>query len=503
MTLPRLRDLVLYPEGDSSSSTIINGMRFNLTALEEFGYTLYSNRTLSNGTQCYLVFDSFKPSMLNNGTWVNETTCYIPYYSIQTRGMLSIAFGSLFGVILILTLINLRKHGKLYLREDKRFRVVGRRWQWYWMLFVAACGMISTLTGVDIDRYYLQDLPIILQSFFFMLMIPGALAMVWEGTRHWGSWQERQVYDADPFLLPQDDCRARTEFWLPLVFYLFAFLNFFMVIPRSWTAVQKQNTDWQKENIARPAATDAREKAGAILAICAWMVICYSLWHSTRHYTRGSWFKCPTKLVVNIFLLAVRLSYGVASVWEWNLSIFQVGVQVGWPFGLGYGPLVLILAVFETAGFAEENEDKVLIQQRVARGRIHDAELNITKKPNWWQKNFKDRYMSDEQRLKSMTNEVGGGRATSRRIGRNIELRDMNVGSRSDSRTPENRFRDKVPQHEEALDASVSRPGVPHTLQSKMVSTGTSTTGMTSTRDNQGRTSEVQPQQNIRSMLDV
>lgn len=180
------RDAIQFEEGSNSSSTTINDITFNLTTLRHFGYTLYSNKTISNSSsECYLIFDEFKPSILDNGTWVNGTTCYIPYYGIQTRGILSIVFGSLFGITIVFTLINLRKHGKLYLREDKRFRVVGRRWQWYWMLFVSTCGLISALTGVDIDRNYLQDLAIILQSFFFMLMVPGALAMVWEGTRHW------------------------------------------------------------------------------------------------------------------------------------------------------------------------------------------------------------------------------------------------------------------------------------------------------------------------------
>lgn len=179
------RDLVDFPSGDNDSSTIINGINFNLTALHEFNYLLYSNGTISNESKCYLIFDNFKPSMFDNGSWVNATTCYIPYYGISTRGKTSIAFGVLFGMSIMLTLMNLKKHGQLHLREDKRFRVVGRRWQWYWMLFVAACGMISTLTGVDVDRYYLQQIPIVLQSLFFMLMVPGALAMVWEATRHW------------------------------------------------------------------------------------------------------------------------------------------------------------------------------------------------------------------------------------------------------------------------------------------------------------------------------
>lgn len=39
-----------------------------------------------------------------------------------------------------------------------------------------------------------------------------------------GSWQERQVYDREPFSLPHSDRRAQVEFWIPLVFYMFAWL---------------------------------------------------------------------------------------------------------------------------------------------------------------------------------------------------------------------------------------------------------------------------------------
>jgi ABC-type branched-subunit amino acid transport system permease subunit len=186
MPLLNMRELLQFPGGDNETDTIINGVHFNLTALERFKYSYYSNGTLSNSSKCYLIFDNFKPFMhSNNGSFVNATTCYIPYYSIHGRGIASIVFASFFCLSIMFTLINLRKHGRLHLREDKRFRVVGRRWQWYWLLFVAACGMISTLTGVDVDRYYLQQIPIILQSFFFVLMVPGILAAVWEGTRHW------------------------------------------------------------------------------------------------------------------------------------------------------------------------------------------------------------------------------------------------------------------------------------------------------------------------------
>ena len=39
-----------------------------------------------------------------------------------------------------------------------------------------------------------------------------------------GSWQERQLHDVDPFALRQDDRRSKVEFYLPLIFYLFAWL---------------------------------------------------------------------------------------------------------------------------------------------------------------------------------------------------------------------------------------------------------------------------------------
>lgn len=180
-----LRDLVRYPEGANSSFALVNGVPLNKTALIKYGYKFYTNNTISNNTHCILVFDAFKPTILANGTWLHATTCYIPYHPIAVRGILSILFSILFGITIILSMINVRKHRKRYLREGKRFRTVGRRWHWYWMMFVGACGLICTLTGVDVDRYYLQDLPIVFQSFFFALMVPGTLAMTWEGTRHW------------------------------------------------------------------------------------------------------------------------------------------------------------------------------------------------------------------------------------------------------------------------------------------------------------------------------
>ena len=158
----------------------------NVTTLNFFNYTYYGgNQTVSNASACYLVAPKLHPTMLQNGTWINATWCYDPYYGIRQRGSLGIVYSSLFGFSIMLTLANLGKHGRLYLPQEKRFRAIGRRWQWYWMLFVAACAIIGGVSAVDVDRDYLQSVAIILQTFFFYLMVPGILAVVWEGVRHW------------------------------------------------------------------------------------------------------------------------------------------------------------------------------------------------------------------------------------------------------------------------------------------------------------------------------
>ena len=225
MTILDARDILSFPGGDNSSDTVIGGIHFNLTALDFWNYTLYSNGTLSNGSWCILTFDPYTPSLVYpNGSFVNSTSCYYPVYNIGARAGIGIGFAVLFGLSIVLTLVNLSKHGKLYLPVEKRFVPIGRRWQWYWALFVAGTSLVSLITNVDVDRYYLPEIPIVLNVFFWYLMQQGAMAVVWEAVRHWGSWMERQFIDPNPFALRQDDKRASIEFWVPLFFYFWLWL---------------------------------------------------------------------------------------------------------------------------------------------------------------------------------------------------------------------------------------------------------------------------------------
>ncbi|KAF1817649.1 hypothetical protein P152DRAFT_25668 [Eremomyces bilateralis CBS 781.70] len=449
MPLINLRDLIAWPNNpDNASDTVINGIHFNKTALEHWNYTYYSNNTISNDSNCFVIFDAYRPTFLSNGSWINGTTCYYPLNSISTRGSIGIAFVAMYGLALVFSLVVLRKHGQLYLQETKRFRAVGRRWTWYWMCFTCACALISTVSSIDVDRNYLPKMPIILQSFFFMLMVPGSLAMVWEATRHWGSWQERQVVDPDPFALGQDDRRSRTEFYLPLIFYLFAWLNFFMTIPRSWSAIEKQRSADQTLAVAAPSGTDSRFKAGSILGGVAYFIIIYSLHHSLKHYkprpptpTRSfAPFKsiahfiaaCPTKIFLALVILAVRMAYIVAQAWEWEISVFNLSVNPAWPYALGYAPVLLIMFILIVAGLIERNEDVVLIEQRRRRGRETNAMVGYTPKPQWWRFGKENQFMTAEEQLRHMTTEVGGRAPTANRLSRTMELRNMQGGNFSD-----------------------------------------------------------------------
>lgn len=219
------RDLLSFPGGDNSTDTVFGGIHFNLTTLEHWNYTYYSNGTLSNNSRCYLTYEPYQPQLLiSNGTFINATKCYSAVDPIGVRGYVGIGFAAVYAVGLMLTLTALAKHGRLYLPKEKRFYPIGRRWQWYWACFVCACALISLFTNIDIDRYHVVELPIIVTSFFWFLICQGTVALVWESVRHWGSWQERQFIDPNPFVYRTDDRRAKIEFYLPLWFYFWTWM---------------------------------------------------------------------------------------------------------------------------------------------------------------------------------------------------------------------------------------------------------------------------------------
>jgi len=334
-----------------------------------------------------------------------------------------------------------------------------------------------------------------------------------------GSWQERQIIDVDPWTMKQDDRRSQTEFFMPLIFYFFAWLNFFMVIPRSWSKIEDQADADQQRIVAKPAGTDVRFKVGAIIACLAWFTIIYCLRHNMHYYKphrKGIWAGitnfcqyCPTKLFLTIMILGVRLGYGLVMAWEWDTSIFKYDSNPAWFYGLGYAPTLLVIVIFNIAGYVDDNEDQAIVEQRRKRGRAVDAEIGIVKRPNWWKKG---RAMDDEARLRGLMEEVGGGRPTANRISNNVELMNIPRGDsvtssmagvglrdRSRSRPRDDPFRDASPSSDgshEGLRPALNQRAMSVATDISNVSGATGLTGRTLTGEN------AQPQR-IRSMLDI
>lgn len=428
--LLRVRQLMDFPKGANASDTeFADGQHFNLTTLKHWNYTYYNNHTVSNGSRCYLTYMPYiGPAVLEeNGTWVNATKCWTAVKHIGVRGNTGIGMAVAFGVALVLILTALAKHGRLYLPVDRRFYPIGRRWQWYWGCFICGAALISLLVNVDVDRYYLQELPIIVTVFFWFLICNGTVALVWEAVRHWGSWQERQYVDPNPFVYRQDDRRSQVEFWLPLIFYFWNWLNFFLVVPRNWNYLKAQSDDRQIREIAIPNALSPRFKAAAFCLFVAWLTILFSIWHSIKWYKepRAGFFRkpfdyiraVPLRLLALVILSLGTIAYQAFISWEWEYSIMRFDGVVPVIYGWGYGPSLLILYIQIAYGFFSPNEDRELLRQRRERGELLDRELGLVHKPAWWARVRGDHLLSLRDKILRNVNEVG----TERGIGRRVE----------------------------------------------------------------------------------
>ncbi|KAE8448717.1 hypothetical protein EG329_008932 [Mollisiaceae sp. DMI_Dod_QoI] len=366
---------------------------------------------------------------------------------MKTRAKVGLFFACFFLLTIMFTSINLRKHGKLFLPTEKRFHAIGRRWQWYWMFVVAAFAVISSITDVDVDRYYLPELPIVLSNFFWFLMLPTTMCVVWESVRHWGSWQERQMIDPNPFSLGQDDRRAKVEFYIPLLFYFLVWMNFFMIVPRAWGPIELQRDPEQARLKAEPMATDTRFKIAAFLLFCSWIMTVFSLWHSIKHYkerNRGLLNRAigliryiPKKFLLTLPLSLVMIGYEAACSFEFSISPLNLNPELGFMYGLGWAPIALLFIVYEVAGYVDPNEDRELIRQRRIRGAEIDQEIGIVKKPHWWSRlNRNNHMMSIQDQIAQNVNNVGGGQPTARNLERSIEMGNMLVSKRIDSTRP-------------------------------------------------------------------
>ena len=205
-----------------------------------------------------------------------------------------------------------------------------------------------------------------------------------------GSWKERQVFTRDQFAFTEKTTRKQQELALPLIFYLFAFINFFLAVPRNWDRVELQRSPQQQALQAKPFATDTRFKAASFMGLVTISVICYILGHSMYRYIprplssrsigkRALFYiqGAPPQFLVAITLLIVKVSYDIASAFSFSISPLRYTVNPGWIYGLGYTPVLLLITLFNFCGLCEENEDKALILQSTELESAFAGDLGV------------------------------------------------------------------------------------------------------------------------------
>jgi hypothetical protein len=220
-----------------------------------------------------------------------------------------------------------------------------------------------------------------------------------------------------------------------------------MVVPRPWGAIEVQRDPDQTAQKAEPAATDLRFKAGAFFLFGSWLTTVFSLWHSIKHYKsrkRGILNRViglikylPPRFIITIPLSLVMIGYEAASAFEFAISPMKIDTNLAFMYGLGWGPIAMIIVIQEIYGYMSPNEDRELIRQRRVRGAEIDQEMGITRKPHWWSRIHDDnRQLDVHDQIARNVSEVGGGQATTRNIERNIEMKNMPVPDRRDSNKP-------------------------------------------------------------------
>lgn len=330
---------------------------YNQSVLGIYNYTVYSNGTVSNGSQCFLTFGIYQPTLFENGSFFNTTSCDTPYYPVHSRGIVGVVFAIIMLMLLPASLFNLRKHGARYIEEKKRFKNVSRRWPWYWILILQVLCGISGFFSIDLDRDYLQGTSLTIYGAIFTAILPIALSACWELTRHWGSFEERKLDDADPFRFRQNDIRTKIHLLMPLGYYLLAVVTFFLTVLRNWNQIV---------NYISIFSVSIRWKIGVMFAYMTWLQIILQIF-VTRFYYKVS--SIPLVIPACLLCLLAEIIYSTVAAWNVNFNAFNTHSSVVFVALMAYLPLLLFVCLMNLSGLARENEDLVILARRRIRKR--------------------------------------------------------------------------------------------------------------------------------------
>lgn len=216
-----------------------------------------------------------------------------------------------------------------------------------------------------------------------------------------------------------------------------------MVVPRSWTAIEKQRSLEQAIQVAKPSATDIRFKLAAFFLFGGWLTTIFSLCHSIKHNmphrsgvlnsSSGDIFYVPTKFLLVMLLSLVMVGYGAACALEFSVSPLNLNTDVAMMYGLGWAPIALILIVYEIFGYLDPNEDRELKRQRRVRGSEINRQLGITPKPHWWRLLHRDnRELNVHDQIARNVGEISGGLATSKSLDQSIQMESMPIAKNNE-----------------------------------------------------------------------
>ena len=220
-----------------------------------------------------------------------------------------------------------------------------------------------------------------------------------------------------------------------------------MIVPRSWSNIEKQRDPQQTAQFAEPTATDIRWKLAAFFLFGGWLTTVFSLYHSIKHYKPrnrvslkrpfGMIRHAPSKFLLTLPISLVMVGYEAACSFKFSISSLNVHPTLSIMYGLGWGSIALVILIYEIYGYVDPNEDRVLIQQRRIRGAEIDQEIGITTKPQWWRHLKGDnRELNVHDAIARNVNEIGGGRVTTQNMERTIEMGNMPLSKQRESTYP-------------------------------------------------------------------
>jgi hypothetical protein len=148
-----------------------------------------------------------------------------------------------------------------------------------------------------------------------------------------------------------------------------------MIIPRSWTNIEKQRSEDQTSMFAEPTATDLRFKLGSFCLVVCWIIILYSVQDSIKHYkakgrtnqTVAFVANLPMKFWFSLPLSLVLVGYEPACAFDFSFSPLNCNTNLRMVYGLGWAIPFLIILVQSLSGYCDPSEDIELRRQRQIR----------------------------------------------------------------------------------------------------------------------------------------